>query len=381
MKRKTTLKILGIILFIPVLCIIIIVTINIAESHIPQVEPFALSEPLELTEQLAIISPENINNLQEIGGTLSNEGQAKIIAIAQMENNIFEVVDSQGGFYKICENNEAQFEICGTDEITQAEEGWVTFSADGSLLIYPSGLNGNEVKGFVLWDILENQIVYQSSDWEGYVTTGFYLDPTGRIVVDYAYDGMKITDWENNYGYGVASFEETTDPYPNIEKITIDSRGEYLAIAYDTGQVVIGNIEKGNYLVGNNKDYQLAPNSVIIDVVDMEFDPSRKFIAWMTDNELLLINLQRLIFPTVVRSQISQGKTLSFDRSGRLLVAGLSNSIVFYDTTKGKEIYQIDVSAPITSIFFSRDGRVLIWGNAVGQIGFLGIPEEAGLQE
>jgi WD40 repeat protein len=333
-----------------------------------------ISQSLPFSESYGVIGVERLNDLEEV--ILLASGEQPVLALSQREEGALLSVNSAGWLTEWCWEVGDGWIVCDEMDFEYARSGWVNFSDDGSFVILPKGYDGEEISGFMIWDTIELRIVDQSPEWEGYATTGSYLSPSGEISVDFM-KGRKfiVANWADPFPYNDDLFNYVKEEYPVIGKVVIDPEEELLAIAFETGQVSIGDIEEGNYL-SNTRQYYLLEEGETTEIQDFQFNPTRTRLAWLSGERLVVIRLQNLIFRIGIDTPVNDGRFLTFDRTGRILVVATGDELLLFDVIKNKQIAVYPVNQEITSLFFTQDNRLLVWGDADGNVHLWGVPLE-----
>lgn len=221
----------------------------------------------------------------------------------------------------------------------------------------------------------------------------FYLLPTGDYSVAYNYDYPSTFFIDalkrNNLIQNDIYLAEDKDKLSPISSMAGDQYGDYLAVAFQNGKVIIGNIEEGDFLDdGLKMDDFFIENSVNV-TQDFFFSYNNQYLVWLTENEVAVWLLEEQKANLILIEEVSGGNVAAVDRSGRWLVIGTENSLIFYDLeeryTRYKENGELPIVEPdriietsnsVRSIFFSLDNTMLIWGDDEGQVHVWGAIEE-----
>ena len=81
------------------------------------------------------------------------------------------------------------------------------------------------------------------------------------------------------------------------------------------------------------------------------FDPTRKWLAVITENELAVWNLQNFFFPLQINKSTIGGTTLAFDWSGKVLALGTTGGIQLFGVEQSKLLAEIEMDG-VTALFF-----------------------------
>jgi hypothetical protein len=335
-----------------------------------------ISQSLPFSESYGVIGVERLNDFEEV--TLLASGEQPVLALSQRKEGAILSVNSAGWLTEWCWEVGDGWTVSDEMDFEYARSGWVNFSADGTMLILPKEVSKGEVTGYLVRDTYQGELLVRERDsqfgWD--FTTGFYLSPGGEIIVDYA-DGAQfvVGDWEDRIGYPVDLFSSIREEYPIIGQVAIDPEDEFLAIAYETGQVSIGKIELGNYL-SNNRQYYLLEEGQEMEIKDLQFNATRTRLAWLTGERVVVIQLQNLLFRIGLDISLNGGELLAFDRTGEILVVAAGEKLIFFDMKRNKQVAEYALETEVTSLHFSRDNRLLIWGDAEGNVHLWGVPLE-----
>lgn len=338
----------------------------------------------------------NAMSMQEIKSFAAITPDVGVIRISEdPDRKYFQVVYTDGAFRRWDIQTGENLEVY---DFLVANESAV-FNANGSLLMMP---------GDVTWDTQAGVILCRRGD--GKCPThasleddeGWRLDPVRRIKISYwSYSAVwysvdkTFTDslGVHNGGLGCWDYVADYDPFegepkvgsPRVNGITVDSSGTYLACALQSGAVIVRDWSLsfdrhiGKFGENATKDdpyihllrYNL-PNRPA-DVKEMEFDPSRTWLAALTDQHLVIWDLRRWFFANHLEASVSDGYVISFDRTGKLLALGTKQGITLYDVERAKKITTFEVGE-VTNLYFTRDNRLLVWGDADGNLHLWGVP-------
>ncbi len=89
-----------------------------------------------------------------------------------------------------------------------------------------------------------------------------------------------------------------------------------------------------------------------------------------------MIRLQNLLFRIGLDISLNGGELLAFDRTGEILVVAAGEKLIFFDLKRNKQVAEYALETEVTSLYFSRDNRLLIWGDADGNVHLWGVPLE-----
>lgn len=169
-----------------------------------------------------------------------------------------------------------------------------------------------------------------------------------------------------------------------MQRITVDSSDMYIAYMFDNGVICVKELSHWTGIDINNWkeiDYPSVPYDVIryrlsggnANSKDLIIASTRTWLSALTDKELAMWDLRRLIFARKLNIPVTDGNVIAFDRAGKLLALGTKRGITTYDTEQGKQIAEFNVGE-VTALYFTRDNRLLVWGDAEGNIHLWGVP-------
>jgi WD40 repeat protein len=364
--------------------------------HIEQVSA-SVAAPIDYGFEVVEMTPEAIQTAREYL-ILPSSTSSAVIRLSEdpAQENIL-AIHEDGLFRKW--NVPLKSAITEYDFLAASKKN-TFFNEDGSRLVST---------GEVIWDTQNGEVLDCREMDENYCPTpasvaeyseAMYIDPVRPVKIDHMARGAswfsfdkKFTDmvgpWNgylNCYDYfaGVDIFGRKK-PFNGIYKVAIDPSGTYIACAISNGNVIIRNWsiafneipgEKGNLI---NSEYPYVrfvrytrPDDKTY-IKDMAFDATRTWLSALADKKLIMWDLRRPIFARKIDISIDDGNAIAFDRSGKLLAVGTNDEIIFFDTQEGRQIAQFD-TAEVTALYFTRDNRLLVWGDAEGNIHLWGVP-------
>ena len=337
-------------------------------------------------------SSENIDQLKELESFRLSESVSPIIAISEDGGQQWIMAINGEGEFVHWEMESRQ--IVRKFDFNAAYPSNTNFSEDGSRLL---------ASGETVWDTRLGEIIYCRPSKCGRHAIEDneiprLLDPAGKITIRSYSDTIDFDLLES----GVIHFlvrdcnsryvNEVTDE--NVHLFTIDPSATYSAYIFLNGVVCVKSfnefigydLKTGNDLPGTKIDengdsswpsagtlrFKLPGNH--IESKFAAFDPTRNWLAVITENELVVWDLHNLFFPLQLNRPIKGGTTLAFDRSGKILVLGTTSGIQMFDVEQSKLLAEIEMDG-VTALFFSRDNRLLIAGDSQGIVHVFGIPK------
>jgi WD40 repeat protein len=359
-----------------------------------------LSQPIERTQALIELSPNTIVNAEEIA-TLSAPSLSRgVLKMTQVTDNGNLLVIYDNGILRRWNLNtltpESEFTFLATNSRS------VNFSEDGSLVITPGNhLGTSEVNGYTLWNVHSGEIVdcFGPQCPEGWShldmpSVGLGLTPNGRWIIDYTGSYIHATGIQLKMA-GTWNVDSNPDDNAelNISKIAFDTNGSYIACATEEGELFVFDIENLFNPTGRtNQDiitgqgngegsivqrkYRLYgkydPNAKNV-IDDLSFDDTRTWLAQLTDQELTVWDLRKTFFSRHMSVPVRNGNVVAFSHTGDLLAAGTIKGILLYSLQIQKQIAVFN-TGEVTSLYFSRDDRLIIWGDSGGTIHLWGVP-------
>jgi len=363
-----------------------------------------IASPIDFSDDLSQLSAENSSMLQEVGVFGHSIGSVPI-AITGVENsdNLL-VIYKDGRFdrWSISSGSilatrsvfvvTAEGNTTGLNPVSQISRN-ISFSNDGSLVITPNEVSQNGMIGFNIWNtntltqlICFGKETYCSDVESDSVYTGLLLHPTKDLYFNAfsgsvsGWTGFTSLDGSGKY-FNIRSgdFESTT-----ITRLAMDPLGDYLAISDNSGNVRISDISiyendaPDTQVLGfpGDANYRLSnPDEKNINTIDLKFDETHSWLGWLNDENLTIWSLKNYVFPLHFTTKLQDGNSICFDRSGRILAVATKVGIRIFDIENKSVIKEYPVGE-VTSLYFSRDNRILIWGDAEGNIHLWGVPQE-----
>jgi WD40 repeat protein len=374
-------------LLLSILLIIFFVTIQREKIFIPRLKiersSSKIAEATAFTDTQAVLTTANVQLLSEIVREPISKLNSEVIAISEdPDNQSIMAIDTQGTFFRwqiIPQSILQKFNFYS------AYRGSTNFSADGSRLIAGGG---------AVWNTTDGTIIYCPAQCEDlsllYEEAFSTLNPSGTWMITSGIIDISSVDKDTSHGtiaylHNDCSTSEPEESVPGVEAIAIDLSDTYFAYVLTNGVVCV---EEFNYILGYDVKTgdKLSTNmsgseqlqyfvKKETDVWDIEFDPTKRWLAVLTDNELAILNLQNFLFPNRMKISLKNGNTISFDKSGDLLALGTKEGIVVYNANSGKQIAEFHIG-DVSALYFTRDNRMLVWGDTKGNLHLWGVPNQ-----
>jgi WD40 repeat protein len=353
-----------------------------------------ISEPIQRTTRLVELNSETIVNASE-KATLSpisdSNGVVEMIQASQDDSLL--VVYSNGIFRRWDLN--AMQSVAEFNFLAASPRG-VNFSADGSLVITPgSVVTAAELNGYSVWDTRTGEVVVCEGPqcpegWSHLKTAlaGTGLTPNARWIIDYLDSYIHANGIQIRIS---GSWNIDSDPYDisdnTISRIAFDSTGSYIACATEEGRLLVFDIEnlfnptgrtnediiagrgegEGSLIKIKSRQYGSYQVDAHIITTDLVFDDTRTWLAQLTNQDLIVWDLRRVVFPRRMKISVEGGSVLAFNHAGNLLAVGTEKGIILFDLGGQKQIASFEVGE-VTALYFSRDDRLLLWGDSDGAI-------------
>jgi len=401
--KNTLLKIF---LLVSLLCILTLwgwqITAKIQDRKLfsqNQLTP-AILPPTLISEDLSELTPGNINNLEEISLFQQSE-HMQFIVLAELETDRSLLGVTKDGFlYRWIPNSslpspQVIFGVVGLTKqqmdnysIHEISAG-VSFNQNGEFVIVPSQLDSGGIYGYNIWDTIGFRLldcVGKEQYCPGWPQgddsfKNLIIHPTENLIL--ASHAYLLSGWHGFNGYPTNPgdvFHEWTEEELIITRLAIDFHGDYFAFADDGGhiQVVDIRVYKQNAdRVPVNDSFEINSKKLTGDktapkIIDLELDDTHSWLGWLTDQSVFLWSFQNYLSPLKFSADIDDGNAISFDRTGNILAVATQTGIEIFNTETGKRIATYPVG-DITAIYFSRDNRLLIWGDSNGGIHVWGI--------
>lgn len=357
--------------------------------------------PSDITKNLLILEPENITKANEIETLpLSSSSEPIVEMIQTPDGRRLFVVYDDGSFRKWNLNN---FQSEQSFDFLAADPHGVNFSEDGSLVITPGEiLSTSELGGYTVWDTQTGGIVdcyggHCPEDWpkRDIIKTGFALSPDSSWVIYYHFSVIDALGLDLRITSGWDIDPNPNDPFNyTINDIAFDPSGTYIACSTKEGQIYIFVVSylfnptgRSNEDILSSKDWGETTHVQRVsrhygtrylfmnyNAIDLAIDDTRKWLAQLTDKKLTLWDLSKDVNSVYFSKSFISGNVLAFDHTGFLLAVGSQDGITIYDLIQKKQIAFFNVGY-VSDIYFSRDNRLMIWGDVEGNIHLWGVPQ------
>jgi WD40 repeat protein len=170
---------------------------------------------------------------------------------------------------------------------------------------------------------------------------------------------------ESSYSLG-----DVDDPQGllTIDSVTLDIKGSYIAVVFEQGNIQVYQLT-GEPNFGLSKRSELGERTIKGNETTraLGFDDTRSWLANLRDGDLSIWDLRFGRNKLYLSMPVSRGKLLAFDPLGKFLLVGTENTIQILDIHSKKLLEEYETPG-ISSLMFSPDGRMIIWGDKHGVI-------------
>jgi len=359
-----------------------------------KIEPLSpeIARPIQHTQEYAELSPETVVDMAEVAILPSPEDSQGVVAVTQ--------ADTDGQLLAVYGNGKSHRWDLGNlksvaefDFLSASPKG-VNFSTDGTMVITPGRVvPPNLLNGYTVWDTRSGDILKcwgphcedGDPDDADYFDLGILLDPSGNWIVEYGGSAIEAEAINTN----VVVIKELYDHGFNRDKrvswITIDPSGQYLAYAVEEGQIKVYTTQgfldpisldqsspPGKNIFVGSRTYGKYDAKAEIQTKNLAIDFTRTWLAWLNGENLLVWDMRRFTSSPHIEIPIANGSSMAFNQSGDLLAVGMDSGILIFDLEKGEKISQIEFSK-VSSLYFTRDNRLLVYGDRSGTIHLWGV--------
>jgi hypothetical protein len=351
-----------------------------------------IEEELDYQQPLARIDEVGIPAFEEVKVWSLSESGTPVMEIVQEEGNSALLIGSQDGrLFRVDILSEEM-------SVVQTFDGEIldfSFSASGEMLLVRWLNDEGVVSAYAIQDLSEEIVLHQEeNDRNAYQHV--IIDPSGTYMIKhdtqswliniYFIDGFhRISD-----NLHLTDEEEVYVPLPNISAVAGEYFGDYAAVAFETGRINIGPLNTGDFFSGMEiVDMETEDQEIV--TRDFRFSLNNEYLIWLTDNELIVWRMGGIRQGTrndlFLRGPLAEGNVAAVDRAGKWLVVGGETGLKIFNVKSAYAQYEVDerilpvapikefeTDSAVTSLYFSRDNRLLIWGDAEGNVHLWGVP-------
>jgi hypothetical protein len=392
-KMKTKLVLIATIISFMLIAILypICVQVNIRRHFSEHPITPSFSFPIDTTKELKPISTINLTSIQEIsllpqsdmGVVIAlSEGQDPNILFGVYRNGVFAQWDAKSK--RIIKSQSLFFELPSEEPSSEnfpiyQLNASINFDTDGTYLIVPNEPNSKDIPSkYSIWNTfsMESSIIFSyTKNHVLYPSEGIEFSASSKTV------SIGYNLFELDGGGGVLIIRD--DKEPNFTRISVDPAGDYLAVTDEKGNLLLGDVS----MIKKSSPVEIFPefsrnkiayyhilgySGKYIPTIDLKFDPTHSWLAWLTDEKLVVWSLRNYIFPLHMYIELKDANVMSFDRTGQILAVATEDGIRIFDVAEKKQIAEYQVGE-VTALYFSRDNRLLIWGDAQGTIHLWGV--------
>jgi WD40 repeat protein len=336
-----------------------------------------IESPSLFTEELKPLADETFSSIEQIGILFDDSNPGEIISLVPQTEDQLLVAYNNGYLYhwSLIEKKKIQ------DKKISSSIAQISFSKDGHLALTPNTtidenrMTDEEIVGFRIWDTKIGEVMHcfgsgcapDTDQWK-LSKTAVILSPDGKWFVEAGKHSISISLTEDATTVANINLFSPDNPNKlNISSICFDEDSEYLAIAFDDGNVYINDFKnmRGASSWGTMSELG-RPDRQHIPVIDMTFDPTRQWLAVARGTDVSIWNvITENKFTTL--QDYKDIRSLAFDRTGRFLLIAHQAGLSIIDVLNGNKIAYWPLSG-ITKISVSPDNRMIIWGDAKGII-------------
>ncbi len=344
--------------------------------------PPNIAPPIEITKSLALLSSETVGRMSEVV-SLDPPGHANgVVSLTQPTANKYLLVVYGNGIFRRWDLDSRK--IVTEFNFLSANKKGVNFSADGSIVITPGKVLPEGLSGYNVWDTESGERLdcwgahCPTGDPEDsqFVDTGIVLEPNSKWIIDYSDATIGAVGIRDN----IISHISIDYPYDNqklhISRVILDQTGSYLAYSLEEGRIAIFNTKEflgfEKVFFEKSRNFGSLSSKEKIRTVDMTFDDTRSWLAWLNDKELIVWDLRKLTNANHIKLPIDGGIVIMFNHAGNLLAVGTENGFFILSLEKGEKIEEFNVGE-VTALYFTKDDRALLWGDTQGGIHVWGI--------
>ncbi len=367
------------------------------QSSLPvEFMPPYIAQPIQLTQENVELSSKIVGNAREVGTLPAPKDASGVTAIIQAvkDGQILAVYGS--GIFRRWDLETFKY-VAEYDFMSASPDG-VNFSADGTMVITPGRVDSPKaLNGYTVWNTQTGEILEcwgahcprGEPNGVDFTNLGLTLDPAGRWIVEYGGSTIGADSLDANTASIIDLYDYGFKIDRNVRRLVFDPSGKYLAYALKEGEIKVYETDDflgptsytpsnssnnpTNAFVGS-RTYGNYSAEADIDTVDLAIDYTRTWLAWLNDTNLVVWNLRRPVFSRQIQVPIENGNVIAFNHGGSLLGVGTSSGILVYDLKNKKQVAAFEVGG-VTALNFTRDDRLLIWGDAQGNIHLWGVPQ------
>jgi len=233
------------------------------------------------------------------------------------------------------------------------------------------------VQGVRIWDTITGHLIHEidvdlkfRTQW-----SDIALSPKGDrlLCVDPGIlEAWNVVTGEHETAVVLLTGENMPPGWAAIRVVAFDHAGEWLAWATESGDVEVESWD--SKVSGVQSGPRPAPNSSPGMPLALAIDPSRRWLAEITDTSLYVWDIQRWFNREALRTEVAAGPlaALAFSPDGALLAVGTAGGWQIWSVGDWKLLAQGPKQATY-AVTFSPDGRLLAWGNVDGVVHLWGV--------
>lgn len=323
-------------------------------------------------DELEVISPENINNVEELYVFESFDDSIKSINFLSDNTSLIVVQGNEILSLNIMNNQIA--EVASFDKFLQSS----VLSDDGTLLACMCS-SQSPVDDFLLLDVETGQELLSLVDLAP--ATGLAIDSQNKYVVTatgWTRESSKVQVWdieEQNMLFELPANGWTS-------KVTFSPNSKYVAAGF-TALAQVWDLHSLSEVFSIEQSFKVSEQGAVnLKIGDIVFSPDNKQVAsmspegfiWIWDTSsgemLALLNDESIAFDKTQSLYSLPSTNINYSPDGKLIATSNGQALNIWDISTETLIYDIE---GISDFLFSMDGRFLVTVDANNKVALWGI--------
>lgn len=303
---------------------------------------------------------------------------SSILGIGQMENTPEFI--SVGGDGVIVVQGFPEMEIIQKIELGYQQLTDQVYFYDNHQKVLFTGEDSAGNWAAIQYDLLTKEIIDRREIYfldTGELRDEYYMDPTGTFLFKNFTRSCLIIDIKRGTALGgplcYLEYSKRFNEHPGIFDVRMDDHGDYTATLVKNGDIVICPLSEtatGGDIITENSFGEDEEHRQIL------FSPTRTHFTWLTSEKLIIWKLGITKTTQLLEFPIDDGQMIAFDRTGEVLFIGTTSGLKLLDIDSLEIIGEYPTGVEVTSLFISRDNRLLVWGDTEGNLHIWGVPVE-----